>query len=346
MGQYSNKHKHLFFIKSIKGIIKIHVKDTSIISMEDDRICKYDFAGIKIVEFFVSNNYLFVWDNFIHLNSLKFINTELFQEIILSETNLNIELEAITFVAKNKNEAIFKSLNLQSQNIEFFLINNLFEIKLLDESVERPVIINDNVIVCNYNNVITAHEKNGGLMMWNVRTQDILGSSENNILGNELEYNGLLYCSLSDNIDKKGIFAIDIETGQVVNRTCDVVGWMKLANDKIFIVKDARWVIVLDPLSLQYEKIDCNPLLSPFGLNLGRRHLEVIVNNHLYFVSESIRGGSEATVGIIDISKKELLWYTPIPIEEGSYWVKEIQVHEDRLFVLTQGGTLHIFGNE
>jgi hypothetical protein len=185
-----------------------------------------------------------------------------------------------------------------------------------------------------------------GVINWQLNFLELLGSPETYILGKVLEYNGLLYCSLNDNIDKKGIFAIDIETGQVVNRTSDVVGRMKLANDKIFIIKDAKWVIVLDPLSLQYEKIDFSPLLSPLGLNLGRRHLEVIVNNYLYFVSEGMRGGSEATVGIIDISKKELLWRTPIPIEEGSYWVKEIQVHEDRLFVLTQGGTLHIFGNE
>lgn len=30
-------------------------------------------------------------------------------------------------------------------------------------------------------------------------------------------------------------------------------------------------------------------------------------------------------------------------LKEDSFWISEIQVHENRLYVLTQGGTLHIF---
>ena len=87
---------------------------------------------------------------------------------------------------------------------------------------------------------------------------------------------------------------------------------------------------------------DYSRVLNPKNLSLGLRTLEVIQDNLYYFESEGLRGGAEATIGILDSRRKTLLNTITIPIEADSYRVKEILIHGHQLFVLTQGGTLHI----
>ena len=206
------------------------------------------------------------------------------------------------------------------------------------------ILITDKNIICqkgyHYFNCFNIESKD---KQYQFDIRDLLEGESTRLSGDIIEYKKLILISIS-NREKKGIYAIDIETGEVVNQTNDVGGFLKLANDLLYINSDYV-ITTLNPNTFDYIKTDYTSILEPKGLHLGRRNLEKIVNNHFYFVSESGRSET-ATIGIIDLDTKELVWQTQIPIEKGSYWISKIEVIDNRLLVLTQGGTLHIFERE
>jgi outer membrane protein assembly factor BamB len=234
--------------------------------------------------------------------------------------------------------------------------NNIFEVYSLDERGNFTsklitgeyvaITITRDVIVCQSGySLFKCFKQNEFSELWQLDIRNILDSETTQLFGDLIEYEGKLYFFLSDQRDKYGIYAIDIATGQVVNHTNAVGGYMKLANDLLYL-KKGNVITTIHPHTFEIVQTDYTRVLAPKNLNLGLRNLEIIQDNLYYFVSEGLRGGAEATIGILDLNSKSLLDTVTIPIEAGSYWVKEIQVHGHRLFVLTQGGTLHIFERE
>jgi outer membrane protein assembly factor BamB len=107
---------------------------------------------------------------------------------------------------------------------------------------------------------------------------------------------------------------------------------------------DAR--IFLNKVDSFEEKFyDFQPVLEQNNLAMAWNKY-VVDNNKLYFVSEDVGGGGTATVGILNIDTMSLEWKTNIEIEEGSYWIKEIRVANEKLYVHTQAGTLYILEKE
>lgn len=180
---------------------------------------------------------------------------------------------------------------------------------------------------------------------WYLDIRNLLGSENTRLFGDLIEYEGKLYFFLSDQNGKYGIYCVEIATGQVVNYTNQIGGFLKLSNGLLYMNTDYVFTTI-HPDTFEITQIDLRSILEPKGLNLGiMMQINLMVGDMYYFVCQNGRSGV-ATVGIINLEDKSLIWTTEIPIEASSYWVKEIQVHGNRLFVLTQGGTLHIFEKE
>lgn len=134
---------------------------------------------------------------------------------------------------------------------------------------------------------------------------------------------------------------MELAKGKVINQTNEAEGWVTLANDKLYV---AKWdhINIIDPDSFKTEKIDFSEALNPHGFRIQWNKF-LVVDDQFYFVHEDVGGGGEAVVGVLSITNRELLWHTTIPIEDGSYWISTIKVYGKRLYVHTQGGTLHVF---
>jgi len=100
---------------------------------------------------------------------------------------------------------------------------------------------------------------------------------------------------------------------------------------------EAQEVTVLNPETFQVQNFDFSTSFNNSGFKfLGNRFIPQ--GDELYFENQKT-----PVVGVVKLSTQELLWHTEIPIEEGFYWIEDIGVQGDKLYVLTQGGTLRIF---
>lgn len=66
-------------------------------------------------------------------------------------------------------------------------------------------------------------------------------------------------------------------------------------------------------------------------------------NNQLFFTANTTMM-TTTHIGVLDYTSLELLWYTEVPGRKGL--LKDIQVSSDKIYVLDQVGTLHIFEKE
>ncbi len=232
----------------------------------------------------------------------------------------------------------------------------MFEVCSLDENGNyklkigtgeyAPIKINSEYVLCqNGYHQFKNFSINESFIKWQLDIRNLLESETTQLFGDLIEYEGKLYFFLSDQKDKYGIYCIDIATGKVLNHTNQIAGFMKLSGGLLYMNK-AYTLTTLHPDTFEIREIDLRSVLEPQGLSLGdMMQINLMVGQLYYFVCQNGRRES-ATVGIINLEDNTLVWTTEIPIESGSYWVKEIQVHGNRLFVLTQVGTLHIFERE
>ncbi|MDF7822280.1 hypothetical protein P1X15_32000 [Runella sp. MFBS21] len=66
-------------------------------------------------------------------------------------------------------------------------------------------------------------------------------------------------------------------------------------------------------------------------------------NNKLFFTANTTMM-TTTHIGVLDYDTLQLLWYTEVPDRKGL--LKDLQVADDKIYVLDQVGTLHIFEKE
>ncbi|MCP9769692.1 hypothetical protein EGI22_17450 [Lacihabitans sp. LS3-19] len=184
--------------------------------------------------------------------------------------------------------------------------------------------------------------------IWYINLNQLFETENVRYYGDIIEYQDKLFFSLYDD-SKSGIYAVDANTGKMVNYTNEIGGSMKLENELIYILNDNE-ITILDPNTFEIKKIDYSGILQAENLEIGGglpnyQGLE-IKNNLLYFTSlnNSEKDNSrEVAVGIIDMKQHKLLEVIRFPSKLRSYNINEIKVHENQLFVLTNDNNLHIF---
>jgi hypothetical protein len=257
--------------------------------------------------------------------------------IDLSNGKITSTEEGKYYLTKNESYQVLRSNDEGDIAVE--LPDKKIEIRT--ESINGLYFFNNCIVQSNY------HKKNlrcysllDGEKIWEISFTDLLQSSQVQLCSPIIEYKGRLFFFLSDFI-KKTVFSIDLASGQILNSTNEAEGWITLANDQLFVASSDK-VKTIDPYTLNVEVADFSAALSPYGFRIQWNKF-LVVGDLIYFVHENIRGEGEAIVGVLHFRTKALLWHTPVPIEEGSFWISIIKVHKNRFFVETQGGELHIF---
>lgn len=231
-----------------------------------------------------------------------------------------------------------KKLGKWQYNIFFLSEKNQIEIDISTPS--DGFIYNNYIVLIKSRLEFSCYLKD--LQLWEINIKSLLESENTQFFGDLIKYEGKLYFFLSDQNDKYGIYCIDIFTGKVINQTNQIGGFMQLSEGLLY-MNNEYTVTTLHPDTFEIKEINLRFVLEPKGLDLGyMMKINLMVGRLYYFVCQNGRSKS-AIVGIVNLDDKSLVWTTEIQIESGSYWIKEIQVYSNRLFVFTQGGTLHIF---
>lgn len=204
-------------------------------------------------------------------------------------------------------------------------------------------VLQNNTFLSLKENLLTCHALETGTELWRLDFTELLGSEKAAQFGELIVAGNKLFFFLSD-YNKGAVFCVDTTDGSVLYETNKINGWLQKVEDKIYFLSHEQ-LKVLDINTFKEKIYDLTELINKHDLNLAWNKY-VVDKEQLYFVSENTAGGGAATVGIIDLNSLKLQWKTAIEIEEGAYWIKEIKVAGNKLYVHTQGGTLHIFEKE
>jgi hypothetical protein len=74
-------------------------------------------------------------------------------------------------------------------------------------------------------------------------------------------------------------------------------------------------------------------------------NLSVFTKDYIYFISSPPHSVYSNRIGVFDKSAKKIVWSTQIALDTF-ITLNQIQVSEDKIYVLDSGGTLHIFEKE
>jgi hypothetical protein len=209
------------------------------------------------------------------------------------------------------------------------------------------LLILNNIIQLNFpkRNFLTCHPLSTGEEKWRLNFDALLGIAETRLYGDILEDKERLFFFLSEVQAGVGAtFCISLETGEVLQKIESFGGWLQLVDGQLYVL-GRKELKILNPDTFEKTVVDFSAILAPHDWQFTWNKY-VIKDHYLYFINENVGGGGTATVGILDIRTQDLVWYTDIEIEAGKYWIAEIRVQDNRLYVLTQGGTLYVYEYE
>ncbi len=328
-------------IKKIKNISNFHFASD-----------KFVFCGTKLTITDTCLSELKLFDLFVGFSVIFEENLLLQEESGQEVLFLNLLSEDLEIkILGTEKFYLFKNTIID----DFIFINNTNNsISVLDKTLSKKkeynigrylkILPNAKILNQSFNELLLLDisENNSPQIQWKLNFQTILNSQEAKLFGDLIEDKGNLFFFLSDQNGKYGIYCVEIATGKILNQTNEIGGFLKLSSGLLYLNTDYILTTIHSD-TFEIKQIDLRSVLEPKGLNLGiMMQINLMVGELYYFVCQNGRSGA-ATMGIINLEDKNLVWTIEIPIESGSYWVKEIQVHGNRLFVLTQGGTLHIF---
>ncbi len=140
--------------------------------------------------------------------------------------------------------------------------------------------------------------------------------------------------------------ALDAETGRVIWEREDMFLDLKIIGDKVYTAIIDHTIVKL----VEVDPIDCiqsveYDLTQIILTELGKvANFKYTIQDSLVYLSVI----SRKILLVIDFRKNELVWrydFAP-PIQGRNYWIDEPQVSENRLYVMDEQNTLHIFERE
>jgi hypothetical protein len=180
--------------------------------------------------------------------------------------------------------------------------------------------------------IFSCHHVSDGHELWNLDVYEISEETEGQVIKDIILYKDRLFLGLVTGT----VLLMKVATGKIIERFPLGTGRIRFFEGKIYGAEEHK-VRVLDPETLQVNKIDLTAAFKEQGFGIIT-NMFIPQGDELYFKSERA-----SVVGVVKLSTQELLWHTEIPFEEGYYWIDDIGVQGDKLYVLTQGGTLRIF---
>jgi hypothetical protein len=124
-----------------------------------------------------------------------------------------------------------------------------------------------------------------------------------------------------------------ITTGEILEATEDMKGWLMLCGDKLF-ATNKKSVLVMDANSLTVQSLDIEDQLSYLPDHLGMSYNKFqVVNNFLFYAGERA-----LDVGIVDISEKKLLW-----TKQLENVIRQILAYDNKFCVLDARDNFYSF---
>lgn len=164
--------------------------------------------------------------------------------------------------------------------------------------------------------------------------------------GNIIIHNGKLFFSLFENNRhyNTATFAIEIETGKVVNMYKGFAGNLTLFNNKIAVaVNEELRILNLDNNEITTRTFS---FLKEKNITIGWNDFQISEDEKLYFIGNDHKQGTH--FGIIDLQKDELLWlHSPNKNDKTcKVSIKDFKISDNRVFLHYSDNTLHIFEEE
>ncbi len=206
-------------------------------------------------------------------------------------------------------------------------------------------ILSNETFLSRKDNILTCHPLSTGEEKWRIDIGSIMKCEHFSIYGGIHEFNGKLYFFVAErHTDNKSTLCIDIETGALIQKLDNYIGWLYLANDRFYIVSDTA-ISILNPDTFAVEEIDISAIMKEHDWIIAWD--KFIVKDHfLYFATMNIGSNTKPYVGVINMQERKLLWSQAIEVEQSWQNVSELRVQDNRLYVLTHDNTLHIFEEE
>lgn len=190
---------------------------------------------------------------------------------------------------------------------------------------------------------IEAIKLSDGTESWQHSFSSLLNEKEVSISNEIVEVSGVIYFILFGG-GKKTCFSLDANTGKLLKTFSDIVGELIVENEFIYFLH-SDVISILDTINDSIITWKIENLMIEKGI--GRLWFpRWAVNNNLIYFSQSKDSDRYSDIGgakfgILDPSKKELLWQNQLPEENGT--IGKIKVYKEIIYLHTQDNTLHIF---
>lgn len=176
---------------------------------------------------------------------------------------------------------------------------------------------------------------------WQKTYSELTNSNKANLHSRILSSNNKLFFVVTGN-DNKGLFVLDIETGEVLKKFDGLCYEIFEDGEYIYTTQFENVLCRINTKTIELEGWDVNDIIKANGFeNIHDHRCEV--NDNKFCFTQSL-GDNKAKLGVLDWNKKELVYKYEFKPENGA--IGSIHVIATRMFVSTQDNTLHIFEKE
>ncbi|MEO8239776.1 MAG: hypothetical protein ABI576_16855 [Flavobacterium sp.] len=182
--------------------------------------------------------------------------------------------------------------------------------------------------------------------IWQHSYSDLLDEEDTKISTEIVEVSGVVYFLLHGG-GKHECFGLNANTGEIVKRISNIVGDIIVENEFIYFLHSE----IITIYNTQNDKIitwEIENLMIEKGIERLWFPRWAIDNGLIYFSqSKGADRNSDnvgARFGVLDPTKKELLWHDKLPLENGI--IGSIKVNQNRIYLHTQDQTLFVYEKE
>ncbi|MCG2617749.1 hypothetical protein LZZ85_25835 [Terrimonas sp. NA20] len=189
---------------------------------------------------------------------------------------------------------------------------------------------------------VSAYNLNDGTLLWHCSLRQLFAKAKSIYPEYTVNTDDRLFLSITAENEPGVTLVLDKMTGNIIASLPGNNGFMKQFGNKIYAVKGATGLIVIDILSLSVESYSFDQLLTPLGIVLHTLNFFVTEENLFYF-AEGFPGKMNR-IGIIDLDKGRLLQTVDVEnTDQVGQSIRLVIPIDDRLYVQTSDNSLHLF---
>lgn len=293
-----------------------------------NRICFKNKANIEgeFLNFDFWNENLWSFNN--STNCTEVYNSHLIEKIYSTSNLIALRVDVYK---PNKNFGLGMVVNNQGKkwcflNPTTFEILKTYPLNYGINGIHK--VIDEKRFLSKKDTLITCHSFTDGAELWRVELQKSLLSQL--IVVEEklffIDEGGMLWC-------------LELSTGQVLSQDFLDKGWLVEHQGLLYSARHNS-ISIINPQTLTIQTLDCSASMLSAGLEFDWNGFGV-EGDYLYF-----QDNKHHRVGLIHLPTASVAWYTDIQIPEGEYHILETKMKDNRLYVLVQGGNLHIYERE